>query len=170
MGEIVNKVAQSALINLDISDYRMKGERVLIDLKDILWQGIALREKDFRLFIKENDWSLYQDKYVAIDCSVEAIIPNWAFMLLGSALEGIAREVVIGSLEDLESMLFEKAIDGINLDELKGQKVILKGCSDDLVPRSAYMQITQKLKPVVQSLMFGEPCSTVPVYKKPKNQ
>lgn len=168
MDEIVNKVAQSGLINLDIKDLRPEGERVAIDLKDILWQGIALKEKDFRDYIKQLDWSVYQDKFVAIHCSTEAIIPSWAFMLLGVALEGIAKEVVIGDLERLEERLFEEKIGSWEVAKYQDERLIIKGCSDLFIPRNAYFLVAEKLKPIVKSLMFGEPCSTVPVYKKPK--
>ncbi|NND78171.1 MAG: DUF2480 family protein [Flavobacteriales bacterium] len=168
MDEIVNKVAQSGLINLDIKDLRPKGERVLIDLKDVLWQGMALKEKDFRAYIKETDWSVYQDKFVAIQCSVDAIIPSWAYMLLGTALEGIAKTSVIGDLNRLEETLFKDFISSWDVSKYKNERLIIKGCSDVFIPRSAYFQISEKLKPTVKSLMFGEPCSTVPVYKAPK--
>ena len=168
MDEIVNKVAQSGLINLDIKDLRTEGERVAIDLKDILWQGIALKEKDFRDYIKQNDWSAYQDKFVAIHCSTDAIIPSWAFMLLGVALEGVAKEVVIGDLERLEERLFEKRIASWEVSQYQDERLIIKGCSDFFIPRNAYFLISERLKPIVKSLMFGEPCSTVPVYKAPK--
>jgi len=168
MDEIVNKVAQSGLINLDIKSFRPDGERVVIDLKDILWQGIALKEKDFREFIKTHDWPQYQDKFVAIDCSVDAIIPNWAYMLLAVSLEGFAKVVNVGNAEQLEEVLFKQSISNFDSSPYKDERIILKGCSDYFVPRTAYFQLAEKLKPIVKSLMFGEPCSTVPVYKKPK--
>lgn len=168
MDEIVNKVAKSGLINLDIKSFRPEGERVVIDLKDILWQGIALKEKDFRAHIKSNDWTQYKDKFVALDCSVDAIIPNWAYMLLAVSLEGIAKLVHVGTKEQLEEILFKQSIENFDASMYEDERIILKGCSDYFVPRTAYFQLAEKLKPIVKSLMFGEPCSTVPVYKKPK--
>ena len=168
MDEIVNKVAQSGLINLDIKDLRPKGERVVIDLKDVLWQGIALKEKDFRSYIKDTDWSVFEGKFVALHCSADAIIPSWAYMLLGVALEGIAKTVVVGDVERLEEKLFEDFISNWDVLQYENERLIIKGCSDVFIPRSAYYQISEKLKPIVKSLMFGEPCSTVPVYKAPR--
>lgn len=166
MDEIVNKVAQSGLINLDIKEFRVDGERILIDLKDVLWEGMALKEKDFRQYIKETDWTTYADRFVAIHCSVDAIIPNWAYMLLASSLEGVAKEVVVGDLNRLEEHLFEKSIAAFDESKYENERVIIKGCSDFFIPRNAYYLIAEKLKPVVKTLMFGEPCSTVPVYKR----
>lgn len=164
--EILNKVKQSGLINLDIKDFRLNGERVIIDLKNVLWQGLALKEKEFRKFIKETDWSEYKGKFVAIDCTADAIIPNWAYMLLASSLEGIAKEVMVGDLDRLEEHLFEISIGRFDASMYKDKRVIIKGCSEFYIPRNAYFLLAKKLKPVVKSLMFGEPCSTVPVYKR----
>lgn len=166
MDEIVNKVAKSGLINLDIKDFRIEGERVILDLKDVLWQGMALKENEFRQFIKDKDWTDYAGKLVAIHCSVDAIIPNWAYMLLATSLEGIAKEVVVGDLNRLEEHLFEKSISKFEASKYQDERVIVKGCSDFFIPRNAYYLLAEKLKPVVKSLMFGEPCSTVPVYKR----
>ncbi|MEM7162033.1 MAG: DUF2480 family protein [Bacteroidota bacterium] len=168
MDEIVNKVAQSGLINLDMKDFRPKGERIVFDMKEVLWQGMALREKDFRAFVKEHDWLQYEEKFVAIDCSVDAIIPNWAYMLMAVSLEGIAKHVSVGPEEKLEEEIFQIEIEQFDAKQYQDERIILKGCSDHFVPRSAYFQLAEKLKPVVKSLMFGEPCSTVPVYKKPR--
>ena len=167
---ILNKVANSGLITLDLEDLYPKGERVLYDLKENLFMGMILKEKDFREFIKSHDWSLYLNKLVAITCSEEVIIPTWAYMLLSTKLQPFARKIVFGNLEILESNLFEEAINKINIEEFRDARVVVKGCSKVPVPASAYVHITNLLMPVAQSIMFGEPCSTVPLYKRPKNK
>ncbi|KPM47161.1 DUF2480 family protein [Jiulongibacter sediminis] len=167
--EIINRVASSGLISLDLEDYYHPGERVVYDLKDNLFMEAILREKDFREFLKEHDWSTYQGKNVAITCSVDAIIPTWAYMLLTLKLEPFANCVVFGSLEDLETKLYENALNGIDFDQYSDARVVVKGCSKVEVPTAIYVEISRRLQPVVKSLMFGEPCSTVPLYKKPRN-
>ena len=167
-GEIINKVANSGLISLDLEELYDHRERVVYDLKDNLFQEIILREKDFRTFLKENDWSVYQDKNVAVTCSVDAIIPTWAYMLLALQLQPYANMITYGGLDELETQLFNQALDAVDVEKYRDKKVVVKGCSKFPVPNSAYLAITIKLKPVVQSLMFGEPCSTVPLYKRPK--
>jgi hypothetical protein len=164
--EIVNKVAQSGLVSFDLGLYYHQGERVVYDLQQNLFQGLILREKDFRDFIKSHDWSQYQGKNVAIICSADAIVPTWAFMLLATKLEPFANMLVFGDLNDLEDALFKDALNKINLEEFRDQRVVVKGCGDLPVPTSAYVEITRKLRPLVKSIMYGEPCSTVPLYKK----
>lgn len=166
--EITNRVATSGIISLDLEELYAQGERVQFDLKDNLFQGMILREKDFREFLKSNDWSVYQGKNVSIICSEDAIVPTWAYMLLAIYLEPYANKVVFGDLDLLEDNLFSDAIQQIDPEEYRGKRVVIKGCSKVPVPISAYVAITTLLKPVAQSLMFGEPCSTVPLYKKPK--
>lgn len=165
---IVNRVAKSGLLSLDLEDYYHTGERVVYDLKDNLFMGLILKEKDFREFIKAHDWSQYSDKNVAITCSEDAIVPTWAYMLLAIQLEPYAHMVVFGSLTDLETKLYEVALSKINFQEYEGKRVVVKGCSKVAVPTSAYVEVTRRLRPYAQSIMFGEPCSTVPLYKKPK--
>ncbi|WP_304232241.1 DUF2480 family protein [Jiulongibacter sediminis] len=167
--EIINRVASSGLISLDLEDYYHPGERVVYDLKDNLFMEAILREKDFREFLKEHDWSTYQGKNVAITCSVDAIIPTWAYMLLTLKLEPFANCVVFGSLNDLEIKLYENALNGIDFDQYRDARVVVKGCSKVEVPTAVYVEISRRLQPVVKSLMFGEPCSTVPLYKKARN-
>ncbi|MFY0653636.1 MAG: DUF2480 family protein [Cyclobacteriaceae bacterium] len=167
-GEIINRVANSALVNFDLEDYYDKDERVIYDIKDNLFNGFVLKEKDFREFVKNNDWSIYQDKNVGIVCSADAIVPTWAFMLLVSAIEPFSKNVIFGSPENLEQFLFQKALSKINLEEFKDERVIIKGCGRYPVPEFAYVEITRLLKPVVKSLMYGEACSAVPVYKAKK--
>jgi len=163
---IVNKVASSGLLTLNLEEYYNEGERVLYDMKENLFHGLILREKDFREFIKTHDWSLYAGKNVAIICSADAIVPTWAYMLLANKLKPFANEVVFGNLETLEAVLFTKALAKINLNSFAGERVVVKGCGDIEVPVSAYVEITNLLTPVVKSIMYGEPCSTVPVYKR----
>ena len=166
--QIINKVAGSSLITFDLEQYFLPGDRVLFDIKDHLFQGLILREKDFRDFIKGHDWKQYQDKFVAIHCSVDAIVPTWAYMLLSIALQPYARRVVFGSVEELEVAIFQESLSRVNWSEFKDAKVVIKGCSKINVPVAVYVEVTTKLKPYVSSMMFGEPCSTVPLFKKAK--
>ncbi len=163
---IVNKVAASGLITLNLELYYHQGERVVYDIKDNLFHGLILREKDFRDFIKAHDWSAYAGKNVAIICSADAIVPTWAYMLLASKMKPFANEVVFGDLEVLETVLFSKALSAIDISEFKDERVVIKGCADIEVPVSAYVQITALLTPVAKSIMYGEPCSTVPIFKR----
>lgn len=163
---IINKVTNSGLITFDLEDLYDKGERVIYDLKDNLFMGMILKEKDFRDFLKSHDWTQYAGKNIAITCSEDAIIPTWAYMLLTIKLQPVANSVVFGTLEELENKLFFDALQKVNIEEYRGARVVVKGCSKVPVPTAAYVEITRLLQPVVQSLMFGEPCSTVPLYKK----
>lgn len=163
---IVNKVAASGLLTLNLETYYHQGERVVYDIKDNLFHGLMLREKDFREFIKEHDWSAYTGKNVAIICSADAIVPTWAYMLLATKLKPFANEVVFGGLETLEAVLFNRALSAIDLEAFRDERVVIKGCADITVPTAAYVEITNLLTPVVKSIMYGEPCSTVPIYKK----
>lgn len=164
--EIVNRVASSSIKTFDLEEYYVPGERVLLDIKDQLYQGMILKEKPFREFIRANDWSRYQDKFVAITCSEDAIVPTWAYMLLTSVLDPFAKTVVFGGMEDLEVKIFYDALSQVDWRQYKDAKVVLKGCSKVHVPPAAYVEVTRRLRPYVASLMFGEPCSTVPVFKK----
>ena len=163
---IINKVINSGLVTFDLEDLYDQGERIVYDLKDNLFMGMILKEKDFREFLKNHDWSPYTGKNVAIICSEDVIIPTWAYMLLTLKLQPFANTVVLGNLEELESKLFYDALRKVNIAEYSGARVVVKGCSKVPVPAAAYVEITRILQPVVQSLMFGEPCSTVPLYKK----
>jgi len=163
---IVNKVAQSGLMTLDPASFFPEGERVIYDIKDNLFMGLILKEKDFREFIKVHDWSQYAGKLVAVTCTADAIVPAWAYMLLASRLTPYAREVVFGNEEVLETVLFLKNIDAHNFEQYRDQRIVLKGCGDVDVPVSAYVELTKRLSPIAKSLMFGEPCSTVPIYKR----
>lgn len=167
MSEIINKVAASGLVTIDLETIYPEGPRTLIDVKDQLWMELALKEKDFREWIKTNDWQQYRDHFVAVTCSNDAIVPHWAFMLVASALTGIAKRVVFGSLQQLEETIFSDLIDELNQEDYRDKRIVIKGCSERPVPVSAYLNLVTKLQPVAKSIMFGEPCSTVPVYKRP---
>ncbi|WP_029281087.1 DUF2480 family protein [Pedobacter sp. R20-19] len=163
---IINKVANSGLITLNLEDYYHPGERVIYDIKENLFHGLMLREKDFRAFIKDHNWAQYQDKNVGIICSADAIVPTWAYMLLANKMSPYAHEVVFGGIETLEAVLMTKALSKINIADYANERVVIKGCGDIDIPVSAYVEITNLLTPIVKSIMFGEPCSTVPVFKR----
>ncbi|PSR54567.1 hypothetical protein AHMF7605_14160 [Adhaeribacter arboris] len=169
MEGIINKVAESSLLTLNLEEFIHPGERVVYDIKENLFMGLILKEKDFRAFIKENNWSVYTGKNVAIINSADAIVPTWAYMLLASKLEKFAHRYVFGNLDSLEQTLFQDAIARIDPEEYKNAKVVIKGCSNLPVPTYAYVEVMRKLLPVTSSVMYGEPCSTVPIYKKPKD-
>lgn len=167
MEGIRNKVAESGIITLDPSDFRPEGKSALIDIAGQLWQGIALKEKDFRDWIKETDWSQYAERHVAVHCSVDAVIPSWAYMLIASALEPYAASIHFGDLKSLSERRFKEAIDQADMSPYQDQRIMLKGCGD-AVPTGAYLYLTHRLQGLVRSLMFGEPCGAVPIYKAAK--
>lgn len=162
---IVNRAANSALITLDLEEYYHGGERVIYDIRQNLFQDLILKEKDFRAFIKEQNWQLYEGKNVGLICTTDAVIPTWAYMLLSTAISPYANLVVFGDLAALEQALFQQALSKINLPQFKDQRVVVKGCSNVEVPVFAYVEIIRLLQPITKSLMYGEPCSTVPIYK-----
>jgi hypothetical protein len=166
MDTIVNKVAESGLITLDLEDFYPKDEIMGFDLKEYLFMGMILKEKDFRAALQNLDWETFRGKMVAVYCSADAIIPLWAYMLVSTNLSGIANKVFAGTPDEMRKQLFIEKIREINNTEYKDQRVIIKGCGDLDIGDYAYVEITNKLTPVVKSLMYGEPCSTVPVYKK----
>ncbi|MGB5976273.1 MAG: DUF2480 family protein, partial [Cyclobacteriaceae bacterium] len=157
---IVNRVASSPLITLDLEEHFPQGERILYDLKENLFQGLILKEKEFRQFIKEHDFTQYQDKHVALHCTADAIIPTWAYMLLANKMAPFADHIVFGDLQALEQSLFQSVLRQIDYSEYQDKKVVVKGCSKLPVPTYAYVEVTRRLTPYVSSLMFGEPCST----------
>lgn len=161
----VNKVANSGLITLNLEDHFPMGERKFIDIKDVLFMGMVLKEKDFRDWVKNHDWLEYQGANVAIGCTADAIVPTWAYMLMASKLSGIATEVVFGDLQSLEAVLWRKALQSLDLESFRDQKMVIKGCGDLPITAAAYAEITRLLTPLAKSIMYGEPCSTVPVYK-----
>lgn len=165
MEEIVNKVAGSGIVSIDLEEFHVAGERVLFDIKPHLFQELILREKDFRDFVKTNDWSVYKGKLVGIVCTADAIVPTWAYMLITLALEPFASKVFFGNLKDIENFLFAEKISTINPAIYKDARVVIKGCGEKPIPTNAYVQLSQLLKPFAKSIMYGEPCSTVPLYK-----
>lgn len=164
--KIVNKVALSGLITFDLASIAPQGERVLLDIKDQLFHGLILREKDFRDFIKEHDWAQYQGKHIAITCSADAIIPTWAYMLLSNRLEPYAETIIFGTLDILETILFERALEQLDMSRFEGERVMVKGCGDIKIPESAFITFTRKLSKVAKSIMYGEACSSVPIFKR----
>lgn len=164
--QIINRVTNSALVSLDLADFIPEGERVVFDIKNFLFQGLILREKEFRSALKELDWSVYGKKHVAVHCSADAIVPTWAYMLVLTRLSEVANTVVKGTLDDLEKKLFTDELDKKEWSKLQNAKVVVKGCSDLTDPDFSFFEATKRLIPWVSSLMYGEPCSTVPVFKK----
>lgn len=168
MEEIINRVAQSGLVTFNLEELLHPGERVVYDIKENLFHSLMLREKDFREFVKTHDWSQYDGKNVAIICSADAIVPTWAYMVLASKLQGHAHRYVFGDIAALEQELFQEAIASVNPEDYRDAKLVIKGCGEKEVPVYAYVAIMQRLLPVASSIMYGEPCSTVPLYKRPK--
>ncbi len=164
--EIVNRVAQSVLITLNLEDYYTEGQRVFIDIKDWLYEGFILREKEFRAYLSAHDWTQYQDCYVALGCSSDAIIPGWAYMLITTQLQPYAHKVVVGDLEMLETSLYQTVLEDLDISEFENKPVIIKGCSAKPVPPNAYIWITAKIQTVAKSVMYGEACSSVPLFKR----
>lgn len=166
--EIVNRVAKSNLMTIDLEDFYPSGARVVFDIKDWLYEGLILREKEFRAHVSEHDWTQYTNAYVALTCGTDAIIPSWAYLLLTTALATSAKKVVIGDLVLLETVIFQELLAELPLEEFRDKPVIIKGCANKPIPSSAYAFLIQRLQPVVKSLLFGEACSTVPLYKRKK--
>ena len=166
--EIINKVSNSKLINIDLEEFYPDGERVLFDIKDWLFEGIILKEKDFRASVKDHNWSGYKNACVALTCSEDAIIPSWAYLLLASELSAFAKKVVVGKLELLETVLFQEVIQNLNIEPFKDKPIIIKGCAQKPIPSSAFTMLIHKLQPIAKTIMYGEACSTVPLYKRKK--
>jgi len=164
--KIVNRVSKSELKTIDLEDYYPKGERIVLDIKNWLFHEIILKETDFREHLKNHDWSQYQNKYVALNCSADAIIPSWAFMLITTYISPFAKKIVVGNLKNLETAIFQDIINIFPIDEFIGKPIIIKGCAHKPIPETAYTQLIEKLLPVAKSIMFGEACSTVPLFKK----
>ncbi|MBC9794641.1 DUF2480 family protein [Sinomicrobium weinanense] len=164
--EIVNRIAQSKLVTIDPGDYYPEGKRILLDIKEWLYEGFILREKDFRQSLKNHDWSRYQDAYVALTCSSDAIIPAWAFMLVTTYLTPVSKKVVAGDMESLETAVYRDALLKVDFSSFKDLPVIVKGCADKPVPRNAYIMLVEHLQKVAKSVMYGEACSSVPLFKR----
>ena len=163
---IINKVAESGLVTLDMEKFYPREETAVFDMKDHLFMQLILKEKDFREALKNLDWNIYRDKNVAVTCSADAVIPVWAYMLVASYLQPVAREIIMGDEKELHKTLFLKNLSVIDVNEFADKRVVIKGCGETPVADYVYMEITKLLRPVAKSIMYGEPCSTVPVYKK----
>jgi len=166
--EIINRVAQSKLVVIDLEDFYPQGKRVLFDIKDWLYEGVVLREKEFRLQVKEHDWSQYQNQFIALICSTDAIVPAWAYMLITIELASYSKKTIIGDLNALETSIYQDIINTLDLSSYQDQPIIIKGCSNKPVPENAYILLSEKLQPIAKSIMYGEACSSVPLFKKKK--
>ena len=166
--EIVNRVAKSPLVTIDLEELYPSGNRVTFDIAPWLLEGIVLREKEFRIEVENHQWDIYTNKYVSIYCSTEAIIPAWAFMLITTKLAPHANTVVIGTQKELETVLFFELMSDLNIEEYKNKSVIIKGCAEKPIPPAAYGFLISKLQPVAKSILYGEACSSVPLYKRKK--
>ena len=170
MEEITNKVKNSGIITIDLTDYLPQNEIIEIDLAQNLWQGLVLKEKDFRTYIAEENWAKFQGKIATIFCSADAIIPTWAYMLVASSLVDYATEIYVGNKAEATIKYVSKQIEQLNEADFSEARVVIKGCAAIENPETLFLELTTKLRPVVKSLMYGEPCSTVPVYKKKKEE
>jgi hypothetical protein len=168
MAEIINKVANSPLKTFNLEDYYPEGKRFQIDIKQWLYEGFILKEKEFRAQLKDHDWTQYEGAYIALHCSTDAIVPGWAYLLITSYLQGISKTTVYGSLELLNALLYQDALSAVDFSDYQDKPVIIKGCSNKPVPENAYLMALQRLQPYAKSIMYGEACSAVPLYKKPK--
>lgn len=166
--EIINRIANSKLVTIDLEDFYPKGERISFDIKDWLFQETILKEKEYRQHVKNHDWSLYQDSFVALHCSVEAIIPSWAFLLITVNLSPYTKRIVVGDFKTIETVLFNEIISNLDLEQFRSKHVLIKGCSEKPIPETAYVELAQKLVHVATSVMYGEACSNVPLYKNKK--
>ena len=164
--EIINRVAKSSLVTLDLEAYYPAGNRTVLDLKDWLHEGLLLKEHDFRTTLRHFDWSQFKGHHVALQCSSGAIIPAWAYMLVQTHLFGIAKTTIVGSLEQLETCLYSSIIENLDLSFCNDVPVIVKGCSSKPVPQNAYIFLLHKLQPIAKSIQYGEACSSVPLYKR----
>ncbi|RRO20312.1 DUF2480 family protein [Flavobacteriaceae bacterium 14752] len=166
--EIVNRVAKSPIKTFNLEELYQDGQRHKIDLSQWLYEGFILKEKEFRQALKNYDWTPYKNGFIALYCSTDAIVPAWAYMLVSTYLHPIAKKVIVGSIEELNTILYAEAIQNLDLSDYKNKPVIVKGCSDKPVSQTAYLLLIQRLQPLVKSLMFGEACSAVPLYKPKK--
>lgn len=168
MKEIKNRVTSSKLITIDLEDYYPQGKRVVFDIKDWLFEGIILKEKEFRESVKNHDWNQYQGNFVALTCSTDAIIPSWAYMLITASLTPFAKKIIVGNPSELETSIYQDIITNLSVEQYLGKPIIIKGCSNKPIPETAYLQLITKLIPVAKSVMYGEACSTVPLFKSTK--
>ena len=163
---IKNKVAESGIVTIDLEDFYPKGEIAVFDIKEYLFMGLILKEKDFRLALQNLDVESYNGKYVAVTCTVDAIIPMWAYMLIATALQPVAKDIVFGDEKTLINTIIIKNLSQLDIEVYADKRVVVKGCGDVQIPETAYLEITNKLRPVAKTIMYGEPCSTVPIFKK----
>jgi len=166
--ELVNRVANSGLITINLEDYFPAQAVVAFDLKDYLFMEMILKEKDFRKALKEHDWEQYQDKNLVVHCSADAIIPVWAYMLVVAYAEPFAHKVFQGTTEEFYKLHYQEALQNFDAAQYEQKRIVVKGCSDKPVPPSAYLELTRQLRPFAQAIMYGEPCSTVPIFKRPR--
>lgn len=164
---LVNRVAQSGIITLNLEEFYPSSEVKSFDLKDYLFKGLILKEKDFRTSLKEHDWSMYEDRILCVFCSTDAIIPTWAYMLVASYASSYAQSIFQGSQDEFLKLHYYQVLSSFDVSQYTDQRIVIKGCSNVPVPPAAYARLTELLRPVAKSIMFGEPCSTVPIYKKP---
>lgn len=167
-GKIVNRVAKSKLVTIELDDLYPEGKRTVLDISQWLFQGLVVREKEFRSQLQDHDWEQYKDDYVVLTCSTDAIIPGWAYLLITTYLQPHAKFVVQGSVADLDNLLMEQAINELDVSEYEGKPVIIAGCSNKPIPETSYLLLLQKLMPVARNIMFGEACSTVPLFRNRK--
>jgi hypothetical protein len=166
--EIINRVTSSKLITIDLEDFYPEGKRIIFDISKWLFEGIILKEKDFRESVENHNWSQYKDNYIALSCLTDAIIPSWAYLLITTKLSPFVKKIVVGDLALLETIIFQEIISNIEIDIYKNKPIIIKGCSNKPIPETVSVQLIEKLQPVAKSIMFGEACSTVPLYKSKK--
>jgi len=163
---IINKVSESSIITVNLEDYYPKEEMVVFDMKDYLFMGLILKEKDFRETLKNLELANYTNKAVAVTCSADAVIPIWAYMLVASYLQPVAKEIVFGTEDELKNQLLLRNIVQMDLSDLADKRIVIKGCGELPVGEAAYLEATKLLRPVAKSIMYGEPCSTVPIFKR----
>ncbi|GGG39549.1 hypothetical protein GCM10011414_06200 [Croceivirga lutea] len=164
--EIINRVAQSKLITFDLEEHFPPGQRLVLDISNWLFEGLLLREKEFRKLVNAHNWEQYQDTYLALTCSTDAIIPGWAYMLIASHANTFAKKVIVGSLEELNTLLYAEILNSLDISQFKDKPVIIKGCSNKPVPQNAYLMAIEKIQAVAKSVMYGEACSSVPLFKR----
>ena len=170
MSDIINnKVSESGILTIDLEQYISKEEIVVFDIKDFLFMELIIKEKEFRQSLKELGIEKYKNKIITITCSVDSIIPMWAYMLVVTLLQPVAKIIMFGNEQEIKKKLFIQNIQQVDIEEYRNQRVVVKGCGENPIPEEAYVEITNKLRPVAKSIMYGEPCSTVPIYKQPKN-
>jgi len=166
--EIINKIKRSKLVSVDLEDFYPIGERISFDIKDWLFEESILKEKDFRNYVKNHDWSKYKDAFVALHCSVDAIIPSWAYILISVNLSKFTNRIVVGDFKTIETVLFNEIISNLDLELYRNKHVLIKGCSEKPIPETAYVQLAERLVHIATSVMYGEACSSVPLYKNKK--